>query len=62
MHSTQYGMESVGNLGAKNWNIVPVHMKDLNAISKFKNQKKKWIPKVCPRCLCKVYVAQVSFL
>ena len=43
VHSTQYGTESIGNLGAKIWNLVPVHMKDLKALSKFKNQIKKWI-------------------
>ena len=32
VHSTQYGTESIGNLGAKIWNLVPVHMKDLKAV------------------------------
>ena len=45
VHWTQYGMESIGNLGAKVWNFVPVYMKDLKALSTFKNQIKKWIPK-----------------
>ena len=31
MHSAQYGTESIGNQGAKIWNLVPVHMKDLKA-------------------------------
>ena len=62
VHSTQYGTESIGNLGEKIWNLVPVHMKDLKALSIFKNQIKKWRPKACPCRLCKVYVAQVGFL
>ena len=41
--STPYGMESIGNLGAKVWNLVPVHMKDLKALSTFKNQIKKFL-------------------
>ena len=32
VHSTQYGTTSIGNLGAKIWNLVPVHMKDLKYI------------------------------
>ena len=32
VHSTQYGTKSIGNLGAKIWNLVPVHMKDLKYI------------------------------
>ena len=62
VHSAQYGTESIVNLGAKIWNLVPVHKKDLKALSTFKNQIKKWIPKDCPCRLCKVYVAQVGFL
>ena len=45
VHSTQYDTKSIGNLGLKIWNHVPVHMKDLKALSTFKNQIKKWIPK-----------------
>ena len=41
MHSTQYGTESFGNLGTKIWNLVPVHMKELKALSTFKNQNKE---------------------
>ena len=36
VHSTQYGTESIGNLGAKTWNLVPAHMKDLKSDSKVK--------------------------
>ena len=52
VHSAQYGTESIVNLGAKIWNLVPVHKKDLKALSTFKNQIKKWIPKDCPCRLC----------
>ena len=62
VHSTQYGTESIGYLGAKIWDLVPVHMKDLKTLSTFKNQIKNWIPKDCWCHLCKVCVAQVGFL
>ena len=54
--------QNLGNLGAKIWNLVPAHMKDLKALSIFKNQIKKWIPKDCLCRLCKVYEGQVCFL
>ena len=60
--STPYGTESIGNLGAKVWNLVPVHMKDLKALSTFKNRIRKLIPKDRPYRLCRVYVTQVGFL
>ena len=62
VHSIQYGTESTGNLGAKIWNLIPAHMKDLKILSTFKDQIKKWIPKDCLCRLCKVYVTQVGFL
>ena len=62
VHSTKYGLESIGNLGAKIWNLVPAHIKDLKALNTFKNQIKKWIPKDSPCRLCKVYVAQAGFM
>ena len=62
VHSAQYGRDSIGYLGTKIWDPVPVHMKDLKSLSTFKNQIKKWIHKDCPCRLCKVYVAQVGFL
>ena len=39
MHSAQYGTESIGNLGGKIWNLVPVHMKDLKAFKYYLNIK-----------------------
>ena len=48
VHFTQYDAESIGNLGLQIWNHVPVHMKDLKALTTFKNQIKKWIPKSVP--------------
>ena len=43
VHSTQNGTESIGNLGAKIWNLIPAHIKDLKALSTFKNPIKKWV-------------------
>ena len=47
VHSAQHDKESIDNLGAKTWNLVLVLMKYLKALSTFKNQTKKWIPKDC---------------
>ena len=55
-------LESIGNLGSKIWNLVPVHMKDLKAPNSFKNQIKKQIPKDCPCHLCKSICSTGWFL
>ena len=41
VYSTQYGTESIGNLGEKNLSLFPVHIKDFKALGRFKNQIKK---------------------
>ena len=41
VHSTQYCTQSIGNLGTKIWNLVPLYKKNLKALSSFKNQIKK---------------------
>ena len=48
VHSTQYGKDSIDNLGGKNWNLVPVHMKGLKALSTFKNQIRNGYLKTVP--------------
>ena len=64
VHSTEYGTESIGNIGQILWNIVSVLIKncrDLKALCTFKNKIKKLTPKDCLCRLCKVYV-EVDFL
>ena len=55
VHSTQYGTASIGYLGPKIWDLVQVHMKDLKALSTFKNQIKngylKTVRVVCAKCM-----------
>ena len=41
VHSTQCSTKFIGYLRTKIWDHVPVHIKDLKALSTFKNQIKK---------------------
>ena len=61
-HSTHYGTDSLSNLGAKIWDLLPNDIKELNTLSSFKAKIKKWIPEKCPCRLCKNYIAQVGFI
>ena len=51
------GTESIMNLGAKLWNMVP--QKVLNV---FKSKIKYWTPNHCPCRIWKTYIGQVGFI
>lgn len=55
-------MESISNLGSRICSFVPSKLKELDDISSFKTQSKKWQPDNCPRRLYKTYVPQVGFI
>ena len=41
-NSVYHGSESISNLQTRAWNIVSDRLKDLNSISSFKNEIKRW--------------------
>ena len=51
-----YGIQSLGYLGPKIWNIFPKELRQIDTIEKFKIEIKKWNPKSCPCKLCKIYL------
>ena len=54
--TTQSGIESVSNLGAKLWNLLPREIKNSFSITVFKNKIRKWTPEKCPCKLCQTYI------
>ena len=62
IHSTCFGVESVTNLGAKIWNLIPNTLKELDSLSTFKTKIKIWKPDDCPCRICKKYIAGVGFI
>ena len=44
IQTTQYGIESVSNLGAKLWDLLPGEIKSSSSLSVFKNNIRQWIP------------------
>ena len=57
-----YGIQSLGYLGPKIWNIVPKELRQIDTIEKFKIDIKKWNPKGCPCKLCKTYLYGVGYV
>ena len=62
INSVYHGSESISNLGPRIWNLVSDRLKELNSISSFKHEIKRWKPAFCPCKLCKAYIPRVGFL
>ena len=54
-----FGTESIMNLGAKLWNMVPQNIKSSESLNVFKSKIKYWIPNHCPCRIFKIYIGQV---
>ena len=59
-HTVFFGTESIINLGANLWNMVPENIKTSELLSVFKSKIKYWTPNHCSCRLCKTYIDQVG--
>ena len=57
-----FGTESIINLGAKLWNMVPENVKSSELLSVFKSKIKYWKPNHSPCRICKTCIDQVGFI
>ena len=48
VQTTQYGIESISNLAAKLWNLLPREIKNSFSLSVLKNKIRKWTSEKCP--------------
>ena len=62
IRATQYGIESVSNLGAKLWSLLPREIKNSSSLTVFKCKIRKWTPEKCPCKLCQTYIKNVSYI
>ena len=62
MRITLFGKETVSNVGAKTWPLLPEELKNASSLQVFKNKLKEWKPKSCPCRLCKIYIQHVGFI
>ena len=54
--TVNHGLESLSYIGAKLWDSIPPHMKEIDSINEFKHVIKTWKPNLCSCKLCKVYL------
>ena len=62
IRTVTWGSESLSYLGPKFWSILPLHLKKLPSLKRFKPAIRSWRPENCPCRLCKYYLAGVGFI
>ena len=62
VRTVAWGTESLSHLGPKIWSLLPLELKKLPSLKRFKNAIKHWKPSKCPCRLCKFYLASVGFI
>ena len=62
LKTVYYGTESLTNLSAKNWNLLPNEYKELKCLSMFKSRISNCVTGECPCRMNKNYVANIGFI
>ena len=62
LKTVYYGTESLTNLVAKIWNLLPNKYKELKSLSTSKSRISNWVTDKCPCRMCKNYVANIGFI
>ena len=59
IRTTENGIESVSNLGAKLWTLLPGEIKNSSSLTVFKNKIRKWTPEKCSCKLSQKYIKNI---
>ena len=62
VRAVAWGTESLSHLGPKIWKLIPLKLKKLSSLYKFKIAIRDWKPSNCPCRLCKVYIPSLGFV
>ena len=60
--TTLFRKETVSNVGAKLWPLLPEELKNASSLQVFKNKLKEWKPTSFPCRLCKTYIQHAGFI
>ena len=60
--SVHFGENSLKHLGPKIWDIIPIEIKSVDTLERFKSLIKKWVPNPCPCRMCRPYIYRMGFV
>ena len=62
IRTVTWGTESLSHLGPKLWALIPLALRKLPTLKRFKPAIRAWKPVNCPCRICKYYLAGVGFI
>ena len=60
--TTNYGIETLRNIGPKIWDMVPNDIKSATSVTIFKSKIKQWVPIKCPCRLCANFISNIGYV
>ena len=55
-----YGLNSLSYFAPKVWDMIPLEIKNINSLQKFKTEIRKWAPENCSCYLCRPYLQNLG--
>ena len=62
VNTRRYGLNSLSYFAPKVWDMIPLEIKNINSLQKFKTEIRKWAPENCSCYLCRPYLQNLGFV
>ena len=62
VNTQRYGLNSLSYFAPKVWDMIPLEIKNINSLQKFKTEIRKWAPGNCSCYLCRPYLQNLGFV
>ena len=62
VNARRYGLNSLSYFAPKVWDMIPLEIKNINSLQKFKTEIRKWAPENCSCYLCRPCLLNLGFV
>ena len=62
VNTRRYGLNSLSYFAPKICDKIPLEIKNINYVQKFKTEIRKWAPENCSCYLCRPYIQNLGFV
>ena len=62
VNTRRHGLNSLSYFAPKVWDMIPLEIKNINYLQKFKTEIRKWAPENCSCYLFRQYVQNLGFV
>ena len=62
VNTRRYGLNSLSYFAPKIWHMIPLEIKNINSLQKFKTEIRKWASENCSYYLCRPYIQNLGFI